>query len=247
MNLDLVRQFEKIENTGVVLAGYTSGLCGEWTEERFGHLAEELKVDSAMMIMANQHHTDQVKIVGLQEAGEGVIKPQPEEYFDAMITAQKGIMLCVHTADCVPIVFLDPVKEVVAIAHSGWVGCSKGIAGKTVRRMAEEYQCRPVDIICGIGPYNRSCCYEVGEDVLEHFRESFSDRECGVMFKKKNQPGKYMLDLGNAISLSLCREGVKWENIYEEGWCTYHTTQFSSWRRTGDRKKQIATYIMLRL
>ena len=55
-----------------------------------------------------------------------------------------------------------------------------------------------------------------------------------------------MLDLGAAVSLSLHQEGVAWENIYDEGCCTYHTTTFSSWRRTGDRKKQILTYIMLK-
>ena len=64
---------------------------------------------------------------------------------------------------------------------------------------------------------NHSCCYEVREDVCERFRESFSDMECEMLFKKMN----------------------------DEGCCTYHTSTFSSWRRTGDRKKQMLTYIML--
>lgn len=243
--MDLLRQFDNICNTGVAVAGYTSGLCGEWTKERFQTLAEQVNMDCSLMIMANQHHTDKVSIKGTEDAGYGILASHDDEYADAMITKQEGLMLCVHTADCVPIVLLDPVKKVVGVVHSGWMGSSKRIAGKTVRKMTEEYGCSPADIICGIGPYNHFCCYEVGEDVLECFRESFSDIECEMFFKKKNNEGKYMLDLGKAVSLSLQQEGVQPQNIHDEGHCTYHTTTFSSWRRTGDKKKQILTYIML--
>ncbi len=243
--MDLLRQFDNVCRSGVAVAGYTSGLCGEWTKERFQILAEQVNVDCSMMIMANQHHTDKVSVKGTEDAGYGILTPHDDEYADAMITKQEGLMLCVHTADCVPIVLLDPVKKVVGVVHSGWMGSSKRIAGKTVRKMAEEYGCNPADIICEIGPYNHSCCYEVGEDVLECFRDSFSEIECEMFFKKKNDEGKYMLDLGRAVSLSLHQEGVQPQNIHDEGHCTYHTTTFSSWRRTGDKKKQILTYIML--
>ena len=66
-----------------------------------------------------------------------------------------------------------------------------------------------------------------------------------ISIKKENED-KYLLDLGAAVSLSLCQEGVNVKNIYDEDCCTYHTTTFSSWRRTGDRKNQILTYIMLK-
>lgn len=246
MNMDLLRQFDKVCNTGIAIAGYTSGLCGEWTEERFQRVSALLNIDTSGMVMANQKHTDKIRVIGIEDAGYGVIRSHADDYADAMITDQAGIMLCVHTADCVPVVLLDTVKKVVGIAHSGWAGTAKRIAGKTVRKMVEEYHCKPENIICGIGPYNHSCCYEVGEDVLECFREAFSNSECEMFFKKKNEEGKYLLDLGAAISLSLHQEGVKPESIYDEGHCTYHTTTFSSWRRTGDKKKQILTYIMLR-
>ena len=245
MGMDLLRRFDEVCSTGAAMAGYTSGLCGEWVEERFERLAALLDIECSSMVMANQHHTDKVIVMGKEDAGYGIIRPHDEYYFDAMITAQPEVMLCVHTADCVPVVLLDPVKRVIGVAHSGWMGASKRIAGKTVRKMVDEYKCRPEDIICAMGPYNHSCCYEVGEDVLGCFRESFSDIECGMLFKKKNDMGKYMLDLGSAVSLSLQQEGVNPENIYDEDCCTYHTSTFSSWRRTGDKKNQILTYIML--
>ena len=247
MKNPLIRRFEEIYSTGAAVAGYTSGLCGEWVPERFTIFAGELGVDAGKITVANQHHTDEIRVVDMDDAGKGAVRPATEEYFDAMVTDRAGLMLCVHTADCVPVVFFDPVKKAIGIAHSGWTGSSKRIAGKTVRKMRDEYGSDPADIICCLGPYNHSCCYEVGEDVLEKFRDSFSDAECEQMFEKKDVEGKYLLDLGTAISISLCQEGVLKENIHDSGHCTYHTDEYSSWRRTGNKKHQILTYIMIKI
>ena len=245
MKTPLIRQFNKIYGTGTAIAGFTSGLCGEWTPERFRLFSDHLGIEAANITVANQHHTDSIRIIGPEDLGIGAVRAQGEDHFDAMITDTAGIMLCVHTADCVPAVFLDPVRKAIGIAHSGWVGSSKRITGKTVRKMIDTYSCEPENIICCLGPYNHSCCYEVGEDVLDSFRAGFSEAECGRMFKKRDTEGKYLLDLGEAVSLSLSREGVKKENIFDSDHCTFHTDEFSSWRRTGNKKHQILTYIML--
>ena len=246
MKTPLIRQFDKIEDTGIAVSGFTSGLCGEWTIERFQTFAEHLGIEAGNLIVANQHHTDDIRIIGAEDAGIGAVRPKGEEYFDAMITDNPKIMLCVHTADCVPVVFLDPVRKVIGAAHSGWMGSSKRIAGKTVRKMMDTYNCDPENIVCCLGPYNHSCCYEVGQDVLDSFKAGFSKSECDLMFKKKETEGKYLLDLGEAVSISLCKEGVKKENIFDSGHCTFHTDEFSSWRRTRNKKHQILTYIMLK-
>ena len=245
MNMPLTRQFDEICSTGCAIAGYTSGLCGEWTKERFILLAEELGTDAAKITVANQHHTDEVHVMGMDDAGKGYNIPQGEDFYDAMITDQPGLMLSVHTADCVPVVIVDPMKKNIGIAHSGWAGSSKRIAGKTVRKMIDVYGSNPSDIIICMGPYNHSCCYEVGEDVLGCFRSAFSDSECEQMFKKKEAEGKYLLDLGKAISIALCQEGVLEENIHDSGYCTYHTDEYSSWRLTRYKKHQILTYLMI--
>ncbi|MBQ7563979.1 MAG: peptidoglycan editing factor PgeF [Lachnospiraceae bacterium] len=243
--MELIKRFNEIEQTGRAIAGYTCELCGYWTLERFEGLSDVLYVKSSDLVVANQRHTDRVLTVGTEDSGYGVTRPHTKEPFDAMITKDQGLVLCVHTADCVPIVFLDPVGRAAGIAHSGWVGTAGRIAGKTVRKMAEEFGCRPENILCAMGPYNHSCCYEVGEDVLERFSETFSDAECAQLFSKKDEPGKYLLDLGRGVSLSLRKEGVDPEKIYDSGYCTYHTSLFSSWRRSRDKKHQIITYIAL--
>ena len=245
MKTPLIRQFEEIESTGSAMAGYTSGLCGVWTPERFSLFAEHLGVDPARITLVNQKHTDAVYVAGAADGGVGVLKPKSEDLFDAQITDVPGLMLCVYTADCVPVVFYDPVRKAIGAAHSGWLGTAMEITAKTVKRMKEEYGCDPENIICCIGPYNHSCCYEVGEDVLERFRENFSETECREVFLKKETAGKYLLDMGKAIGISLGREGVLPGNIHDSGHCTYHTEEFSSWRRTRNKKHQILSYIML--
>ena len=71
------------------------------------------------------------------------------------------------------------------------------------------------------------------------------ETKCKKLFVKKEGEEKYMLDLGLAVSMSLSQEGVIRENIYDAGHCTYHTEEFSSWRRTHNKKHQILTYIMI--
>ncbi|MBQ7151227.1 MAG: peptidoglycan editing factor PgeF [Synergistaceae bacterium] len=203
-------------------------------------------IDRSRIVLAYERHSDRVYVAEAKDAGLGVVRGYDDTPFDAIITKEKGLALCVKTADCVPIVLLDPVKEAVGIVHSGWVGSSKHIAGKTVKKMAEAFGSAPKDILCFMGPYNHACCYEVGEDVRLRFQEAFSEEECRTLFRKKDEAGKYWLDLGSAVSFSLCREGVSPVHIHDSGLCTFHTSTFSSWRRTRNEKKQMITYILLR-
>lgn len=244
--MDFIRHFDGIDATGLALVGYTSGLCGEWTPERFETLASLLGIDRSQIVLAYERHTDRVYVAEAKDAGAGVVRAHDGAPFDAIITREKGLALCVKTADCVPIVLLDPMKGVAGVVHSGWMGSSKHIAGKTVKKMAEVFGSAPGDILCFMGPYNHACCYEVGEDVRLRFREAFSEEECETLFRKKDEAGKYWLDLGLAVSFSLRREGVAPAHIHDSGLCTFHTSMFSSWRRTRNKKDQMLTYILLR-
>lgn len=241
-----IRFLEEINGTGAATAGYTEDLCGEWTPERFERLGKELGIHSGDMILANEMHTDRICPVNAGDRGYGVTRTHDENYFDAMLTQERGLLLCVHTADCVPVVLLDAVTKTAGVVHSGWAGTAKNIAGSTVKMMKEKYGCNPADMIAVLGPYAHACCYEVGEDVLFAFRQTFSEKECELFFNKGKVKEKYMLDLGAAVCASLCRKGVKAEHIHDSGLCTFHETGLPSWRRTHDKKSQILTFIMLR-
>jgi YfiH family protein len=163
-------------------------------------------------IVANQTHSDHISVIkepisrGWREMSSAI------EDCDALITDQKGVMLAILTADCVPILLFDPKKEIVSAVHAGWNGTYKKIIYKTVKKMVEEFGCDTKDIIAGIAPSIGRCCYEVGEDVAKYF---FDDDRA---FDIKGE--KYMLDLPHINRQQLLKAGLISENIELSNVCT---------------------------
>ncbi len=118
-----------------------------------------------------QIHSDVIHIVGDEPfpEGEHALKG------DALITRERGVLLTVQTADCIPILLADTTNRVVAAIHSGWRGTVQRIAEKTLGRMQMEYRTRPENVIAAIGPGIGSCCYEVGHEVVQEFVTKFED------------------------------------------------------------------------
>ena len=86
---------------------------------------------------------------------------------DAVISNDKRIALGVVVADCVPILLYDPVQKAIGAVHAGWRGTAEDIATKTVFAMNEKFGSSASDIIAGIGPSIKRCCYEVGNEVAQ--------------------------------------------------------------------------------
>ncbi|HHO65976.1 MAG TPA: peptidoglycan editing factor PgeF, partial [Epsilonproteobacteria bacterium] len=138
-------------------------------------------------IVAEQTHSDRIEVIRESETrGWGSLEDAVKDC-DALVTDLKEVVLTILTADCVPILLYDREKEIVAAVHAGWKGTKAQIAAKTVAKMQEVFGCDPENIIAGIAPSIGRCCYEVGEEVAEHFfdlPEGYTQR-CE----------KYMLDL----------------------------------------------------
>lgn len=94
---------------------------------------------------------------------------KPRTQGDALITRKRGVALAMSTADCVPLLFYDPVTEAIGVAHAGWRGTARGIAAATIAAMSEQFGSRPTDIHVGVGPSIGPCCYEVSTEVRELF------------------------------------------------------------------------------
>jgi len=94
---------------------------------------------------------------------------------DAFFTRERGILLAIQTADCVPILLADTQRRALAAIHSGWRGTLARIALKTLGRMRMEFGTRPEDVIVALGPGIGRCCYEVGSDVAREFHAQFSE------------------------------------------------------------------------
>ena len=151
---------------------------------------------------------------------------------DALATAAPGVMLCIQTADCLPLFLYDPNKHTAAIAHCGWRNICNGVVSNTIDVMAERYGTSPQNIVAAFGPGICEKCYEVGDDLVAAFSKRFSSDEAKSLFTPKAN-GKLLLDLRKAVSLELFRMGVESQNIHDVGICSYETEAYSSYRRNG--------------
>ena len=127
---------------------------------------------------------------------------------DAVITSQSGVLVGVRTADCVPVLLVDPLTRSVAAIHAGWRGIVAGVLPNAIAGLIAEYGARPRDIEAAIGPGIRSCCFEVGEEVACQFGEESVDRG-------RARPH---VDLASALREQLARVGV--EKAIECDHCT---------------------------
>jgi YfiH family protein len=116
---------------------------------------------------------------------------------DGMVTADQGVFLSMRFADCAPILLHDPVRGAVGLAHAGWRGTVKNVAGAAVHTMVRELGCFPENITAVIGPAIGPCCYEVGEDVIQAVQMSFASG-AGL----EGIPGPPSPKLGGAVQMS---------------------------------------------
>ena len=134
---------------------------------------------------------------------------------DILFTDNPEVSLFMRFADCVPLLFHDPKKEVIGISHAGWMGTVKGVAEVSIQAMQERYGSNPRDVVVGIGPSISVDHYEVGEEVAAQFREKYGDDSEKVL---QIRDGKSYLDLWTANALQLQKMGV--EQIQISGLCT---------------------------
>jgi YfiH family protein len=154
--------------------------------------------------------------------------PEPAE-FDGLVTDQVGPVLTTFAADCVPLLFADPVARVCGSAHAGWRGTVAGVAPRVVARMGE-LGARPADVRVALGPSIGPCCFEVGPEVVEAFRAAFGDVPGMVV----RGPHKDHVDLRVALTAGLTAVGVAPAHIDAAPPCTRcEAERFYSYRRDG--------------
>ncbi|ADL12388.1 peptidoglycan editing factor PgeF [Acetohalobium arabaticum] len=208
-------------------------------------LCDELEIDYRQLVAGEQVHSDNIEIVTEADRGKGAVEYRdsiPET--DALITNQRDVVLTSYYADCVPVIILDPVKEVAALAHGGWKGTVKKIGQKTVLKMKQEFGSEPEDILVGIGPSIGSCCYEVDDYVIKPLSQSVDYWEELVI---KTGDNSWKLDLWQANSRQLQDIGVLKENIIVSEICTAcNTDKLYSYRAESGTTGRMASLIKLK-
>ncbi len=185
------------------------------------------------LITVRQIHSDLIHAV------DGV--PEQPLAGDGIITDTPGLLVAIQTADCLPIILVDPKHRAVGVFHAGWRGTVKRIAEKGVGEMRRHFGSSPRSLLAAIGPGVRSCCYEVGEEVRTKFETQFayaaklfrevkeSDpvrEKYPLLFLTARAPGhselpvKLFLDLVEANRAQLLDAGLLAKNIDTNALCT---------------------------
>ena len=200
---------------------------GGWSEAGFAAFAAAKGMTPVVM---RQVHGDAVVRL------DGPPAARPEG--DALMTDVPGLLLVVRTADCLPVLVVDPERGAVAAVHCGWRGTQKRILEKAVRAMGEAYGSKPADMTAALGPCIGAACYEVGAEVREGFlKAGFPE---GVFALRGHVPEvrvpvlkpKYLLDLRAANLGLLVALGFKKSRISNPGpACSHCEPGLLSYRR----------------
>ena len=183
---------------------------------------------------------------------------------DASFTNKSGLLLAVQTADCVPILLVDPRKRAVAAIHAGWRGTLARIAQKTVGEMRMHFGSKPSDILAALGPAIGGCCYEVGTELVTEFTSQFAAAEeyfdelrtgeepnplqwLNMMPPGHQPPPKnVLLDLRKANRAQLLAAGLRDANIFVSNLCTAcHTDLLFSYRKEAAQSGRLLAAIGL--
>ena len=194
----------------------------DMVNKNYKNLCISLGLDENKMIRAKQTHTDNIKIVSKNEIG---IFPENLDDVDGLITDEKNLVLSLVFADCIPLIFYDPIKKVISNVHSGWKGTTKKIGGKAANIMIECFGCNPKDIICCIGPSIGKCHFEVEENVFNIFKQKFQDIDLMKYVVQNNE--KFYIDTVGINRLVLEKNGLLPENIIQSDICTVCNSKYT--------------------
>jgi YfiH family protein len=178
----------------------------------------------------SQIHSDVVQIFDLP--------PASACRADASTTNRPGLLLAVQTADCVPILLVDPKNRAVAAVHAGWRGTLQRIVTKAIGKMQMQFGAKPANVVAVIGPSIGGCCYEVGTEVASEFRSQFpnasewfdelrtGDEPNPLQWLNRKPPGhqpppkNVLLDLRKANRAQLLEAGLLARKIFVSDLCT---------------------------
>lgn len=173
--------------------------------------ARRLTPRGARFAQLKQVHGKAVLTVGPRADGD----PRPEG--DGLVTAMTGMVLCIFSADCVPVLLADVERGVIGALHAGWRGILAGIAGAGVRAMVRQ-GARASKTQALLGPSIGPCCYEVDGELAKRFERRFAGTHAHI--QPSDRPGKAYLDLRAIVADQLAVASLERDAIQSIGPCT---------------------------
>lgn len=189
---------------------------GESPDETRTRVRRALEPQGRLLLL-KQVHGATVRVAPWQGRPEG----------DAAMAEAPGLLLGIESADCLPVLLVDPLRRAAAAAHAGWRGTAAGVAAAAVAALVRGGS-RAADLVAALGPANEACCYEVGEEL----RAAFGDEWQAVA--RTGPRGRPHLDLRAANARQLERAGLRPERIHHVSHCTSCLSDlYHSYRREG--------------
>jgi YfiH family protein len=171
------------------------------------------------------------QVHGCTTVAAGSEPPEHAPEADGVMTDENGIALIVQVADCVPLLIADPRIGAIGAVHAGWRGTAANIAAAAVRRLQQQYGCRPEDLVAAIGPSIGACCYQVGPEVREAFATQNVD---GWFSPDPHRTDRLRFDGATANRDQLIAAGLNPANVHHARLCTMtHLSHFYSYRAEG--------------
>lgn len=212
--------------------GFTTRSLGDMKDPRaFSRALTGAGLDPARWAGGQQVHSPRVRWVS---APSRATAGSPAT--DGTATARRGLALRAHAADCAAVYIIDGAGRGTALVHAGWRGTVKSILSRAVRLLAAKTGARPRDLWIALGPCIRDCCYEVGAEVADQFR----NRPGAV---RRTPSGRFFLDLPRALAVEAARAGVPARQIFAAPPCTFCHTRFFSFRRNKTAKRCAAVLV----
>ena len=187
--------------------------------ENHRRFAGAIGYDEGKLVFSDQVHTTKIHKVTEADCGKGITRESDIIGIDGLVTDRPGIPLITFFADCVPLFFYDPVRKVVALAHSGWRGTVARIGKVMLDYMKQEYHTQAEDVLCAIGPSICQDCYEISGDVAEAFHKEFTEAQYKD-FMRSVGSGKYHLDLWKVNQYILLEAGIRKDHLDTTDICT---------------------------
>ena len=206
--------------------GLSTGDTDVHVLENRRRLFEQAGFSLEQLAIAGQVHGARVK---------EVTRPGLFKGYDAMVTRQAGILLCISSADCTAVLLADAEAGVIGSCHSGWRGTAAGIAQRTLSAM-QQLGAEPERIRAYISPCISVDHFEVGPEVAEQFDAAFVHQPA---------PGsKPHVDLKAAIASQLRKAGLPPAQIEIDPHCTVESAEdFYSYRAENGKTGRMMGFI----
>jgi purine-nucleoside/S-methyl-5'-thioadenosine phosphorylase / adenosine deaminase len=241
----------------VLNLGFTEGDTRENVLENRRRFLSALGATDLSLVALKQFHSDLVHVFDTT--------PADPCRGDASVTNQPALLLGVQTADCVPILLVDPRKRAVAAVHAGWRGTLQRIVIKAIGKMRMEFDTKPADLLAALGPAIGGCCYEVGTEVSSAYLAQFpnaaewfdelrtGDEPNPLQWLSMMPPGhqpppkNVRFDLRKANRAQLLTAGLFAKNIFVSDLCTAcRRDLLFSYRKEGAQSGRLMSVIGIR-